>query len=288
MSIRHQRGGYAITGETASYSSGESDVYLIKTDPAGVEQFSRNLGGDLSDLGRSVQQTNDGGYIITGYSQTSPGWTGWDVYLIKTDFFGWEQWSQTYGGNLSDGGSSVLKTDDGGYIISGHFGPWGNQKDLYVIRTDALGNEVWSLIIDSGFDEAGLCIRQTNDGGYIIAGMRSWGGYDCSDVYLVRLASETGVIELNLPQPVAYFLLPAYPNPFNPSTLIRFEIPTAGDVQIQIYDIQGNIVATLTDGWQTPGSYQLTFDGSNLVSGIYIARLTTGDFSASGKMVLMK
>ena len=93
---------------------------------------------------------------------------------------------------------------------------------------------------------------------------------------------------LDLPQPLSYSLLPAFPNPFNPSTLIRFEMPVAGDVQVQVYDIQGNNVATLTDGWQKAGSYQIPFDASNLSSGIYLARLSTEDYTQTQKLVLLK
>jgi len=87
---------------------------------------------------------------------------------------------------------------------------------------------------------------------------------------------------------LTYSLLPAYPNPFNPSTLIRFEVPVAGEVQIKVYDLQGNVVATLTNGWQTPGLYQVPFDAAGYSSGIYLTRLTAGDFTQTQKLVLMK
>jgi hypothetical protein len=106
---------------------------------------------------------------------------------------------------------------------------------------------------------------------------------------LINLTDPTGVEDTpGMLLPKSFCLSQNYPNPFNPSTTIRFEIPIAGDVQIYIYDVQGNVIATLTDGWQMPGSYQVPFNANNLSSGIYFARLTAGDYTQTQKLVLMK
>jgi hypothetical protein len=79
-----QDGGYAIAGYSNSFGTGQEDVYLIKTDANGEETWSRVFGGDNEDLGSSVQQTLDGGFIVAGYAK-SIGAGAADVYLIKTD-----------------------------------------------------------------------------------------------------------------------------------------------------------------------------------------------------------
>jgi len=78
------------------------------------------------------------------------------------------------------------------------------------------------------------------------------------------------------------------PNPFNPRTILSFELPVASLVRLGVYDISGRLLAELLDGWREAGSHEVTFDGSNLASGIYIYRLEAGELTASGKMVLMK
>ena len=79
-----------------------------------------------------------------------------------------------------------------------------------------------------------------------------------------------------------------YPNPFNASTIISFSIPKAAYVKLKIYNIQGQEVATLLDGFSPARNYKLSFDGQYLSSGTYIAQLAAGDFNKSIKLVLIK
>ena len=223
-------GGYIITGTTSSFGNGEEDVYLIKTDGNGIEQWSQTFGGKNIDYGWSVQQTSDGGYVITGWTQSFGNGSGpdpyeysfgsTDVYLIKTDGSGTEQWSQTFGGTEDDHGFSVQQTSDGGYIITGGTTSFGNGNgDVYLIKTDGSGIEQWSQTFGGIYNEHGYSIQQTNDGGYIITGpTQSFGngsgpdpydpyseeGSGSTDVYLIKTDSEgnietTSTIELPIP-----------------------------------------------------------------------------------------
>jgi hypothetical protein len=133
-------GGFIITGSTGSFGSGGYDVYLVKTDENGNEEWSQTLGGANNDYGSSVQQTSDGGFIITGFTD-SFGAGSLDVYLVKTDEDGNEEWSQTFGGAEWDEGYSVQQTSDGGYILTGITESFGaGSRDVYLIKTDQNGN----------------------------------------------------------------------------------------------------------------------------------------------------
>jgi hypothetical protein len=179
-------GGYIITGYTDS-GNATFDVYLIKTYGNGVEQWSQTYGGTDSEIGRSVQQTTDGGYIITGNSYYAEplGIGSSDVYLIKTDGNGVEQWSQTYSGPNDGVGYSVQQTTDGGYIITGYTNSFENgQEDVYLIKTDGNGVEQWGQIYGGPNYDVGTSVQQTTDGGYIITGYSFGNG--SSDVYLIK------------------------------------------------------------------------------------------------------
>ena len=164
-------GGFIIV---ASPGNGGSDVYLIKTDASGNEQWNKTFGGSSDDQGYSVQQTSDGGFIVAGYTR-SFGAGGMYVYLIKTDASGNEMWSKTYGSSGTEMGSSVQQTSDGGFIISGRT-DLVSHDDVYMVKTDSSGNEMWSKTYDDLKYTALSKSDQTSDGGFIITGFNGYVG----------------------------------------------------------------------------------------------------------------
>jgi hypothetical protein len=179
-------GGYIIAGNTESYGAGGDDVWLIKTDASGNEIWNETFGGSGWDYGYSVAETLDGGYIITGHT-SSYGAGEDDVWLIKTDADGNEVWNETFGGSGWEWGYSVAQTSDGGYIIAGHTGSYGTgEYDVWLMKTDADGNELWNKTFGGSDHDRGYSVAQASDGGYIIAGDTYSNGTDYSDVWLIK------------------------------------------------------------------------------------------------------
>ncbi|MCX5992121.1 MAG: fibronectin type III domain-containing protein [Chloroflexi bacterium] len=184
-------GGYIMVGETYAYVDADADVWLIKADADGNESWNRGFGGGGEDIGRSVQQTADGGYIIAGKTWSFDDEMVTGAWLIKTDPDGNMSWDRTFGCPYSGGGPfldadaySVQQTTDGGYVMAG----WAlsaidGQRDALLIKTDAEGNESWTRTFGSHFREEGYSVQQTTDGGYIIAG---W----ASDAWLIKTDAE--------------------------------------------------------------------------------------------------
>ncbi|HVO75153.1 MAG TPA: T9SS type A sorting domain-containing protein [Ignavibacteriaceae bacterium] len=112
-------------------------------------------------------------------------------------------------------------------------------------------------------------------GAYVIIDDLSWG-------------SVVGVNNNALNIPAKFDMQQNYPNPFNPSTRIDYTLPEASFVQLKVYDIVGNEVATLVNEYQPAGRFRAEFNAANLSSGIYIAKLTTGSFTKTMKMTLLK
>ena len=170
---RTNDGGYVIMGRTIAVPpSFDTDLVLVKTDGNGNEQWRKTYGIGHYDNGKAIQQTNDGGYIITGYTIEPEGLSG--TFLMKTEANGDKQWSKIFSYGF---GNSVQQTDDGGYIIAGDAANpttgEGLQQWVYLMKTDGNGNKQWSkTFAEYAFNE-GYSVQQTTDGGFIIAGTTS-------------------------------------------------------------------------------------------------------------------
>jgi len=158
---------------SASADSSRIQYAEIETRSASTA-FVKNYGDPIGARGYQCIQADDGGYVICGYNLDYS--TYGDVYLLKTDSYGNELWSKTYGGTDYDKGYSISKTADGGYIIAGDSKSFSDYSDydMYLIKTDSNGNELWSNNLSpaphSNIDEWGNSVIQAADGGYVISG----------------------------------------------------------------------------------------------------------------------
>lgn len=185
-------GGYIVVGETMSegaylHGNGGLDVYLVKLTASGYLSWHKTFGGVRDDQGTMVQQTKDGGYIITGTIQTFSTNSNKQLYLVKTNSNGVKEWDKSFGGSGEDAGTCIRQTSDGGYIIIGETSSFGaGQADVYLIKTDANGKKEWERTFGGKDDDYGSCVKQTSDGGYIVAGRtfsNTRGGFDA---YLIK------------------------------------------------------------------------------------------------------
>jgi hypothetical protein len=288
-----QDGGYILAGRTHSFGAGDGEVYIIKTDSLGDSVWARTYGGADWDGGRSVAQTQDGGYIVAGRTN-SFGAGSADIYLIRTDSLGGSVWTRTYGGSSGDIGYSVQQTQDRGYIVAGCTWSFGaGSGDVYLIKTDSIGETIWTRTYGGISVDLGSSAQQTEDGGYVIVGVTVSFGAGSGDIYLIRTDQNglTGVEDTDtgsaVSPPVCELLL-NHPNPFHHSTMISFSLPAATQVTLSIYDITGRLVETLVNETQQPGIHQINWNRKGNPSGVYFYRLKAWKTVETRKMVVVE
>lgn len=152
-------------------------------------EWQKTIGGNDNDLLNSINQTSDGGYILSGYSYSNVSGNKTensngieDYWIVKTDALGNIQWQNTIGGNGTDKLYSIDQTLDGGYILGGMSDSdiSGDKTennmgvlDYWIVKTDAMGNIQWQNTIGGMHNDQLYSIEQTSDKGYILGGL-SW------------------------------------------------------------------------------------------------------------------
>jgi hypothetical protein len=163
-------------------------VFFFFASPPATADWDNIFGGAADDYASCVQQTSDGGYIIGGTTH-SYGAGSADVWLIKTDANGTKQWDTTFGSIHSERGHSVAQTTDGGYIIVAETPFGAGMDDVWLIKTDSGGTLQWDQTYGGSGNDIGYSVRQTTDGGFVIAGFTESYGAGGWDVWLIKTDS---------------------------------------------------------------------------------------------------
>ncbi|TAJ43968.1 PKD domain-containing protein [Methanofollis fontis] len=204
-------GGYIVAGFTystdgdVSGNHGGADIWVVKLDAAGNRVWQRCLGGASDDRAFNILQTADGGYIVASYTYSTDGDVSgnhgsYDAWVVKLDAAGNRIWQRGLGGASDDRALSIQQMADGGYVVAGV--TWstdgdvsGNHgdSDAWVVKLDAAGSMVWQRCLGGSSRDYAYSIRQTSDGGYIVAGETGSidgdvsGNHGDSDAWVVKL-----------------------------------------------------------------------------------------------------
>ncbi len=185
-------GGYIVAGSSQStdgdvtgHQGGDTlswDYWIVKLDSIGNIQWNNCYGGSGDDYANSIQQTSDGGYVVAGWSnsdddEVTNNHGNFDYWILKINDTGAIQWEHALGGSLEDYAYSIQQTTDGGYIVAGWTGSsdgdvtgFFGTVDYWIVKLDNAGSIIWENCYGaSGYNQATF-IRQTVDGGYIVAG----------------------------------------------------------------------------------------------------------------------
>ncbi|PKM76685.1 MAG: hypothetical protein CVU90_11395 [Firmicutes bacterium HGW-Firmicutes-15] len=190
-------GGYALLGCTESYGAGNSDIYLIKVDRNGKEEWEKTFGGKYDDAGASLQKSKDGGYLIAGgfnaifsHIGVKAFINGGDTCLIKLDSNIKPMEEHLFLGSGGNWGNSLQPTSDSNFLIAG----WKyadrtmeSFSDVYLVKTDILGNRLWEKTFGGNKDDFAYSLQCTTDAGSIVCGQTDSDISLSVDAYLLKV-----------------------------------------------------------------------------------------------------
>jgi len=186
-------GGYIVAGFISFVFRGETDVWVLKLDSSGDIEWQRAYSGSNSDTAKSIQQTNDGGYIVAGYTY-SFGAEESDVLILKLSSSGDVEWQRTYGGSDGERVESIKQTNDGGYIVAGSTNANGaGLSNILILKLDSRGDIEWQKTYGESSGDRAFSIQQAPDGGYIVAGYTYSFGAGERDFWVLKLSPDGNV-----------------------------------------------------------------------------------------------
>jgi hypothetical protein len=179
-------GFYSIEG----FDEGDTTVPSPTAEVRTKLWFQKLYGGGGTEEGHDIQKTADSGYIIAGRTNTPPIAGSFDAWLLKVDRFGDTLWTGKYGGDQLDGANSVQQTEDGGYILCGTTASYAGTANnaLFLVKTDSTGSQLWQKSYSSGtgYNNSCNCVRQTEDGGYILTGSYNEPDTAGTDIWVLK------------------------------------------------------------------------------------------------------
>ncbi|WP_339611761.1 T9SS type A sorting domain-containing protein [uncultured Planktosalinus sp.] len=192
-------GGFILGGNSTSMegfskledSHGQEDLWIIKLNAKGDEEWQRSFGGTGKEIIHEIKQTKDGGYIIGATTSSRPSgdkvsthFGNLDYWIVKLDSEGMVEWERTYGGIYKDELQSISQTEDEGYIVGGYSNSpiSGNKNeegfgngDYWILKLDKRGNQQWQRTIGGEQDDQLNTILPSIEGGYLLGGHSSSG-----------------------------------------------------------------------------------------------------------------
>jgi hypothetical protein len=256
-----------------------------------TKKYDRN---NRWDVGYDVVEVEDSNFIIAGYLDSRPS-------MLKIDIQGDTLFTKTYGAEDPSGFVSISQTSDGNFFVLKP-DEYSGVPYILVYKIDSDGNEIRQDSIGISKTYTAYYTGGSNDliaignDDYLTVGegkvagdaMSMWNAIMTRKGGALTVITEVEDNELLFSQPTYYKLYQNYPNPFNPLTKIRFSIPSSGNITLKIFDILGREVKTLLSESKPTGTYEVSFDGGELASGIYFYQLRSGDFIQTKKMMLLK
>jgi hypothetical protein len=274
ITLDNQNYVYTVGMQSGSYRT-------VKYNNSGVQQWAQIFSGSTS-YARPYGIAVDNNYnvYITGYFYNGNAWD--DYATIKYNASGNQQWVNIYNGtaNSYDEAYSLCLDDSANVYITGK-STESSGNEFSTIKYNTNGIQQWILNYSGGGVEV---IVDKNRNIFVTGGSAQ----SLNSGITIKYSQPIGIKKFVGNFPDHYFLEQNYPNPYNPNTNIKYQLPKQCFVMLDVYDILGRKVANLVNSLQNPGEYSYSFDALKLASGVYIYIINAGDFTATKKMILQK
>jgi len=283
-------GNVFVTGGSSG-STSSNDYVTIKYNSAGQEQWNSRYNGTGNDnhISFGIAVSAAGNVYVTGSSIGQGSATDYATVMYNSS--GAQQWAARYNGpnNTSDDAAAIEVDQSGNAFVTGASNSGGTNLDYLTIKYSPSGQQMWEQRYNgpgNGIDAA-LSVCVDGSGNVYITG-NSQGSGSSSDYATLKYSVLTAIgnPETNIPD--VFRLYENYPNPFNPATTIKFDLPVQSITKLSVYDVTGRTVALLVNGPMSAGSHIISFNGAGISSGVYFFKLEAGNFTDIRKMVLVK
>jgi uncharacterized delta-60 repeat protein len=280
-----EAGNVYVGGYSTENTPDNWDILFAKYSNSGNREWLKTITENPIDQLTDVKVDHNSNLYITGA-------LGFDMITAKYNTTEDEIWRKLYNGpgNTWDKGNEIVMDNSGNVYIAGTTNQPNHLSDALIISYSLTGTQRWSHIYSGSSNRSdefkGIALDST--GGVVAAGFCKNNGDLYSDLLVAKYNQTVGITPVSSTTPTDYSLEQNYPNPFNPMTKIKFDIPKAFNTKLAVYDILGKEVAVLVNDNLKPGSYEVEFSASDLPSGTYFYRLSSGDFTEVKKMMLLK
>lgn len=276
-------GNAYVGGYSNAYGTG-NDCFVYSVSAAGsFRWFQRYTGPGVNDDKINSISVDASGNVYAAGNSTQ-GANSNDVFAAKYNSSGSPQWVNT----LNIGGSETIyqisRDASSNIYLAGKTNAFGNGEDFLTLSYDPAGSFRWMMSYNYSGTQNDIAVKTIPDNSgnvYVI-------GTSFNDYATIKYSSVSGIQPVNSNSPSEFSLEQNYPNPFNPSTKINFSIPVNSFVSLKIFDINGREVSDLVNEMLDAGVYNVTFNASRLVSGLYFCRLSAGSFTDTKKLILIK
>jgi len=261
---------FYVCGTTTSFGAQWSDVFVMKLNDLGDTSFLNIYGNWGNDVANAMVKTHDNGYAITGWELYNTSIDG-EFLFLKIDSNANQLILKTYGYQGMDEAFDIKETFDHGFVLVGYSEQPGRGEDVYIVRTDSIGDTLWTKTLGGAYDERAYSVVQTPDSGFAIVGYTYSFGAGGSDAFFLKLKPNGDITTaIGLPDMPAGQSFRIFPNPANNRTAIEFDKTQSGI--LAIYSTDGKIVKKIN----VFAKESINIDVSTLNKGIYILKFTNG------------